>query len=152
MIRRGLLRSGALATSLQSRDDDAPIEVLDAAYWMKGCSSLGYCAFRLCWGRRSEKSAIWRSWKPSPRRRGTLARRCQRDQARCRPVPNGSRNWNAIAPDAGSTVLALVIRCFAHRQPRSRLSGAMPKIRDASAGLCLGQTAGRNKWSESRFT
>lgn len=30
-----------LATSLRSREDDAEIEVLDAAYWMKGCSSLG---------------------------------------------------------------------------------------------------------------
>jgi uncharacterized protein (DUF2252 family) len=30
-----------LVTSLKSRDDDAEIEVLDAAYWMKGCSSLG---------------------------------------------------------------------------------------------------------------
>jgi uncharacterized protein (DUF2252 family) len=30
-----------LATSLRSRDDDASVEVLDAAYWMKGCSSLG---------------------------------------------------------------------------------------------------------------
>jgi len=30
-----------LATSLRSRDDDAPVRVLDAAYWRKGCSSLG---------------------------------------------------------------------------------------------------------------
>jgi uncharacterized protein (DUF2252 family) len=30
-----------LATSLRSRDDRDPVEVLDAAYWMKGCSSLG---------------------------------------------------------------------------------------------------------------
>jgi uncharacterized protein (DUF2252 family) len=30
-----------LVTQLKSRDDDADIEVLDAAYWMKGCSSLG---------------------------------------------------------------------------------------------------------------
>jgi uncharacterized protein (DUF2252 family) len=30
-----------LVTSLRSRDDDAPVEVLDAAYWRKGCSSLG---------------------------------------------------------------------------------------------------------------
>jgi uncharacterized protein (DUF2252 family) len=30
-----------LAVSLRSRDDDGEIEVLDAAYWMKGCSSLG---------------------------------------------------------------------------------------------------------------
>ena len=30
-----------LATSLRSRQDDAPVRVLDAAYWRKGCSSLG---------------------------------------------------------------------------------------------------------------
>jgi uncharacterized protein (DUF2252 family) len=30
-----------LATSLRSREDDAAVEVIDAAYWMKGCSSLG---------------------------------------------------------------------------------------------------------------
>ena len=30
-----------LATTLRSRDDDAEIRVQDAAYWMKGCSSLG---------------------------------------------------------------------------------------------------------------
>ncbi|HEX4340824.1 MAG TPA: DUF2252 family protein [Polyangiaceae bacterium] len=30
-----------LVTSLDSRDDDAQIRVLDAAYWVKGCSSLG---------------------------------------------------------------------------------------------------------------
>ncbi len=34
-----------LVTSLKSRDDDAKIEVLDAAYWMKGCSSLGRLRF-----------------------------------------------------------------------------------------------------------
>ena len=30
-----------LVTSLRSRDDDAAVKVLDAAYWAKGCSSLG---------------------------------------------------------------------------------------------------------------
>jgi uncharacterized protein (DUF2252 family) len=34
-----------LVTVLKSRDDDAKIEVLDAAYWMKGCSSLGRLRF-----------------------------------------------------------------------------------------------------------
>jgi len=34
-----------LVTSLQSRPDEATIEVLDAAYWMKGCSSLGRLRF-----------------------------------------------------------------------------------------------------------
>jgi uncharacterized protein (DUF2252 family) len=30
-----------LATILRSRDDEARIRIVDAAYWMKGCSSLG---------------------------------------------------------------------------------------------------------------
>jgi uncharacterized protein (DUF2252 family) len=30
-----------LVTQLRSRDDDAPVRMLDAAYWVKGCSSLG---------------------------------------------------------------------------------------------------------------
>jgi uncharacterized protein (DUF2252 family) len=34
-----------LATSLRSRDDDAAVEVIDAAYWMKGCSSLGFLRY-----------------------------------------------------------------------------------------------------------
>jgi uncharacterized protein (DUF2252 family) len=34
-----------LVTSLKSRPDGAKIEVLDAAYWMKGCSSLGKLRF-----------------------------------------------------------------------------------------------------------
>jgi uncharacterized protein (DUF2252 family) len=34
-----------LVTSLKARPDDASIEVMDAAYWMKGCSSLGRLRF-----------------------------------------------------------------------------------------------------------
>ncbi|HVJ54676.1 MAG TPA: DUF2252 family protein [Aliidongia sp.] len=34
-----------LVTSLRSRNDDAPIKVRDAAYWQKGCSSLGLLRF-----------------------------------------------------------------------------------------------------------
>ena len=36
--KRAMLK---LVTTLKSRDDDARIEVVDAAYWVKGCSSLG---------------------------------------------------------------------------------------------------------------
>ena len=34
-----------LVTSLRCRDDHARVDVLDAAYWMKGCSSLGRLRF-----------------------------------------------------------------------------------------------------------
>ena len=39
-----------LVTSLRSRDDDATVEVLDAAYWMKGCSSLGRLRYAVLLG------------------------------------------------------------------------------------------------------
>jgi uncharacterized protein (DUF2252 family) len=39
-----------LSTSLRSRDDDAEVEVLDTAYWMKGCSSLGLLRFAVLLG------------------------------------------------------------------------------------------------------
>lgn len=35
----------ALLTKLQSRDNADPVELVDAAYWMKGCSSLGRLRF-----------------------------------------------------------------------------------------------------------
>src|ERR1700737_839053 len=34
-----------MVTSLKSRANESAIEVLDAAYWMKGCSSLGRLRF-----------------------------------------------------------------------------------------------------------
>jgi len=45
-----------LVTSLKSRPDDARIEVLDAAYWMKGCSSLGRLRFAVLLEVRTGKS------------------------------------------------------------------------------------------------
>jgi uncharacterized protein (DUF2252 family) len=39
-----------LITSLKHRDDNAKIKVLDAAYWMKGCSSLGRLRYAVLLG------------------------------------------------------------------------------------------------------
>ena len=44
-----------LATSLRSRDDDAKVELVDAAYWMKGCSSLGLLRYAVLLGIGSGK-------------------------------------------------------------------------------------------------
>jgi uncharacterized protein (DUF2252 family) len=44
-----------LVTSLKSRNDDAQVEVLDAAYWLKGCSSLGRLRFAVLVGVRNGK-------------------------------------------------------------------------------------------------
>lgn len=44
-----------LVTSFHARDDDARAELLDAAYWVKGCSSLGRLRYAVLIGVRGEK-------------------------------------------------------------------------------------------------
>ena len=39
-----------LVTMLRSRDDEAPVKLLDAAYWRKGCSSLGRLRYAVLLG------------------------------------------------------------------------------------------------------
>ena len=48
-----------LVTSLHSRDDDAAVEVLDAAYWMKGCSSLGKLRYAVLLGIGGRKGELY---------------------------------------------------------------------------------------------
>ena len=50
-----------LVTSLKSRDDQAQIEFIDAAYWIKGCSSLGrarYSVLLRIEGERDEEGGL----------------------------------------------------------------------------------------------
>jgi uncharacterized protein (DUF2252 family) len=44
-----------LITALKYRDDDATIRVMDAAYWMKGCSSLGRLRYAILLGVGAKK-------------------------------------------------------------------------------------------------
>src|SRR4029077_18533336 len=48
-----------LATMLRSRDDDARVKLMDVAYWMKGCSSLGRLRYAVLLrvGPKKEKKA-----------------------------------------------------------------------------------------------
>jgi uncharacterized protein (DUF2252 family) len=45
-----------LVRTLESRSDDAPVEVLDAAYWVKGCSSLGLLRYAVLLGVGDKKN------------------------------------------------------------------------------------------------
>ena len=47
-----------LVTILPSRDDDAKVELLDAAYWRKGCSSLGTLRFCVLLGVGEKKRQL----------------------------------------------------------------------------------------------
>ena len=42
LFRTSTIRN--MVISLSHRDEDAKVEMIDAAYWMKGCSSLGASA------------------------------------------------------------------------------------------------------------
>jgi uncharacterized protein (DUF2252 family) len=45
-----------VATMIKSRDDDSRVELIDAAYWMKGCSSLGFLRYAVLVGVTEQKS------------------------------------------------------------------------------------------------
>ncbi len=55
-----------LMTQLKGRDDDAKVKVVDAAYWMKGCSSLGKLPW-LCSSRSASGLKILTAWSTSRR-------------------------------------------------------------------------------------
>jgi uncharacterized protein (DUF2252 family) len=45
-----------LATMVRSRDDDAKVEVIDSAYWMRGCGSLGRLRYAVLLGVTDESA------------------------------------------------------------------------------------------------
>jgi uncharacterized protein (DUF2252 family) len=47
-----------LATALRGRDDHAPVHVVDAAYWRKGCSSLGRLRYGVLLRNRRRKLGV----------------------------------------------------------------------------------------------
>src|SRR5580704_363627 len=85
-----------LATALRSRKDNARVEVLDAAYWMKGCSSLGRLRLR-CYSalaKTIEKKAVSAL---SISRRRPRPRRLDIPKPRCREItPGGLSRARAI--------------------------------------------------------
>jgi uncharacterized protein (DUF2252 family) len=48
-----------MATMISSRDDDSNVELIDSAYWMKGCSSLGLLRFAAIVGISDGKSRVY---------------------------------------------------------------------------------------------
>jgi uncharacterized protein (DUF2252 family) len=96
-----------LVTALQSRDDDAEVAVLDAAYWMKGCSSLGRLRFAVLFGvdgAASDKRFCLLGIKEA----GPAA--APRDPKAHMPRDNGERivtGARALAPYLGERMLAV---------------------------------------------
>ncbi len=95
----------ALLSSLQSPDDTAPISLVDAAYWMKGCSSLGRLRFaamiRIGKGKHSTLSLIdLKEAAPAAAPRAALAAMPRDNALR---VVAGAR---ALSPNLGERMIA----------------------------------------------
>jgi uncharacterized protein (DUF2252 family) len=94
-----------LATSMHGRPDDARIELLDAAYWVKGCSSLGRLRYAVLVGvgKRSERRICFLDFKEA------VAAAAPRAEGVTMPSNDAQRVVQgavALSPNLGERMLA----------------------------------------------
>jgi uncharacterized protein (DUF2252 family) len=96
-----------LVTSLKSRPDDAAIQVLDAAYWMKGCSSLGRMRFavllRVGTGKKRDDEFCLIDIKEASPAAAPRAPRAVMPKDHARRVVEGAKN---LSPALGERMMA----------------------------------------------
>jgi uncharacterized protein (DUF2252 family) len=96
-----------LVTSLKSRADNAKIEVLDAAYWMKGCSSLGRLRFavlvNVSTGKAKEDEFCLVDIKEAAPAAAPRARAAAMPKDNARRVVEGAKN---LSPALGERMMA----------------------------------------------
>jgi uncharacterized protein (DUF2252 family) len=94
-----------LITSLKRRDDDAKIRVLDAAYWMKGCSSLGRLRYAVLLGvgPKKDKEYCLVDIKEAVRAAAPAAKNADMPQDFAKRVVTGACN---LSPFLGERMLA----------------------------------------------
>src|SRR5580698_242976 len=109
---------------LRCRKDDAGVEVLDAAYWVKGCSSLGRLRFAIVLGvgKKSKRSLCLMDVKEAtdaaaPSYWHTLMPKCNAER-----VVEGARH---LAPHLGERMVAT--RLFGRSVGRSFSANFSPK-------------------------
>ena len=96
-----------LVTSLKSRPNDATIDVLDAAYWMKGCSSLGRLRFavllRVSTGKRRDDGYCLIDIKEAASAAAPTAPRSVMPKDQAQRVVQGAKH---LSPALGDRMLA----------------------------------------------
>jgi uncharacterized protein (DUF2252 family) len=94
-----------LATILRSRDDDARVDVLDAAYWVKGCSSLGRLRFAVVLGvgKKANRSYCLMDVKEATPAAAPLYRKSRMPKDNAARVVEGARH---LSPFLGERMLA----------------------------------------------
>jgi uncharacterized protein (DUF2252 family) len=96
-----------LVTSLKSRPDDARIDVLDAAYWMKGCSSLGRLRYAVLLkvrvGKRRDDEYCMVDIKEATRAAAPHASRAKMPKDHARRVVEGAKH---LSPALGDRMMS----------------------------------------------
>jgi uncharacterized protein (DUF2252 family) len=94
-----------LATMLRSRKTSAPIELLDAAYWMKGCSSLGRLRFAIVLGvgKTRKRSLCLMDMKEAAETAAPYYSRAKMPKNNALRVVEGARH---LSPSLGERMLA----------------------------------------------
>jgi uncharacterized protein (DUF2252 family) len=94
-----------LITTLKGRDDDAKIRVLDAAYWMKGCSSLGRLRYAILLGvgAKKERQFCLVDIKEAVRAAAPAAKKADMPKDYAKRVVTGACN---LSPFLGERMLA----------------------------------------------
>jgi uncharacterized protein (DUF2252 family) len=95
-----------LITGLKHRDDDAKIRVLDAAYWMKGCSSLGRLRYAVLLGvgAKKEQEFCLVDLKEAVRAAAPMAKKADMPKDFAERVVTGACN---LSPFLGERMLAV---------------------------------------------
>jgi uncharacterized protein (DUF2252 family) len=95
-----------LATELRSRDDNAEVKLVDAAYWVKGCSSLGrvrYAVLLEVDGKKSERDYCLMDLKEAVKATAPHAAHVKMPSDQGRRVVEGARH---LSPDLGDRMRA----------------------------------------------
>lgn len=96
-----------LVTAMRSRDDHARIDLIDAAYWVKGCSSLGRLRYAILVGvhrkKRKRDEVCFLDIKEATTAAAPRAKGAQMPRDNAQRVVEGARN---LAPNLGNRMLA----------------------------------------------
>ena len=124
-----------LVTSLKSRPDDATIEVLDAAYWMKGCSSLGRLRFavllRVGTGKKRDDEFCLIDIKEATPAAAPRATRAVMPKDNAQRVVEGAKH---LSPALGERMMASKTPGAIGGDPRTDAAGFETRDRSAVAG------------------
>jgi uncharacterized protein (DUF2252 family) len=97
----------ALVTALRGRSDDANIALLDAAYWVKGCSSLGRLRYAVLvgvgGGKKKRGEICFLDIKEATSAAAPRSAKAQMPRDNAQRVVEGARN---LAPNLGERMLA----------------------------------------------